>query len=88
MIRLLLPILLLTGCSTIAGLKPAPFPEAPAALLTACPDLTEIPADVTKLSQVISNVADNYSKYHVCQSQVDSWILWYDNQKTIYNNIK
>jgi hypothetical protein len=82
----LLPILLLSGCLTSVPVK-RNFPEVPADLKVACPDLKETP-DTTKLSEVIGVVVDNYSQYHECRVKVDSWIEWYNTQKDIFDSVK
>jgi hypothetical protein len=64
------------------------FPEVPAELLVACPDLKLVDPATTKLSQVISVVAENYGQYQECQIKVDTWIEWYNHQKVIFNNVK
>ena len=82
---LLLP-LLLAGCLTVPVVEK--FPEVPAELLVACPDLKLVDPNTTKLSQVIGVVADNYGQYQECQIKVDTWIEWYNHQKKIFDNIK
>jgi hypothetical protein len=84
-IALLLP-LLLVGCMTVPVIEK--FPEVPAELLVACPNLKLVEPGTTKLSQVISVVAENYGQYQECQIKADTWIEWYNHQKVIFNNIK
>jgi len=81
----LLP-LFLAGCLTTPVIEK--FPEVPAELLVACPDLKLIDPGTTKLSEVIGIVAENYGQYQECQIKVDTWIEWYNNQKKIFNSIK
>lgn len=76
-------VIILTGCATAVPVKQK-FPEAPADMFDACPDLTLTPP-TQKLSDVLKVVTDNYSKYHECQLSVDSWIKWYKVQREIYN---
>jgi len=83
---LLLPIILLTGCLT-APVKQV-FPDVPADLLVACPDLKLVDPNTTKLSEVISVVSENYGQYQECQIKVDYWIEWYKHQKEIFNSVK
>jgi len=64
------------------------FPEVPAELKTACPDLAQVDPNTTKLSEVVRTVTDNYSKYHECQVKVDAWIEWYNTQKAIFDSVK
>ena len=82
---LLLP-LLLAGCLTTPVVEK--FPDVPADLLVACPDLKQVDTTTTKLSEVISVVAGNYEQYQECQIKVDTWIDWYNHQKTIFNSVK
>jgi hypothetical protein len=79
----ILPALLLTGCLVTAPVKQK-FPEVPAELLKACPDLKQV-EQTEKLSEVLKVVSKNYSQYHECQITVDTWIEWYNLQKQIYN---
>lgn len=86
----LIAILLLafiSGCSTVVPVKPK-FPEPVAELMKACPELKEIPAGTTKLSETISIIALNYGEYHLCRQKVDFWIQWYVDQKKIFDEIK
>jgi hypothetical protein len=79
----ILPVLLLSGCLVTAPVKQK-FPEVPADLLKACPDLKQVES-TEKLSEVLKVVSRNYSQYHECQITVDTWIEWYNLQKEIYN---
>jgi hypothetical protein len=82
---LLLPVLL-AGCLTVPVTEK--FPEVPADLLVACPDLKLVDPATTKLSEVIGVVAGNYGQYKECQIKVDTWIDWYNSQKKIFNSVK
>lgn len=79
----LLLALLLAGCSTIVPVK-AKFPEIPSELAIDCPDLEKLPPDTKKLSDVVANVAGNYSTYYECQARKEAWGEWYKAQKQIY----
>lgn len=81
---LLVPVFLLSGCLTTAPVKPK-WPDVPAELLIACPDLAKVDTNTNKLSDVLQVVTDNYSQYYDCKSKVDDWIVWYNGQKDIYN---
>lgn len=83
----LLLALLLTGCSTLVPVK-ASFPEMPSELAIDCPDLKKLPADTKKLSEVVSNVSENYSTYYECQARKEAWVEWYKSQKQIYESVK
>lgn len=82
---ILLP-LLLTGCLKTAPIK-MNFPDVPQELKTACPDLEQVKPDA-QMSDVLTVVTDNYSKYHECKNKVDAWIDWHKSQKQIYESIK
>jgi len=82
---LLIGALLLSGCSSVP--ITVKFPDVPADMLNACPDLKLSP-DTTKLSEVLPVVADNYGQYYACKDNNDSWIEWYNTQKKIYNSVK
>lgn len=74
--------LLLTGCVAVPVQQK--FPEAPESLKQSCPQLESVPANTTKLSEVLSVVINNYALYHECQVKVDTWNEWYQTQKSIY----
>jgi hypothetical protein len=76
--------LLLTACVVPVDRK---FPEVPAELQQACPDLKLI-SPTTKLSEVVDVVVSNYGQYRECQVKVDSWVDWYTNQKQIFESVK
>ena len=75
----------LTACTT-APVKRI-FPEAPKELLQQCPDLKQT-EPTSKLSEVLKVVTDNYSQYHECQLEVETWIEWYNTQKHIFDSVK
>lgn len=79
--------LLLAGCSTTVPVERR-FPEVPQVLKTPCPELSEVKEGTTKLSEVLTVVTENYSKYHECKITVDAWIEWYDQQKKIFEEVK
>jgi hypothetical protein len=80
-------MLVLTGCSTTVPVKRT-FPEAPAELKTLCPELKTLPADTTRLSDVVSTVVDNYAHYHECSARVELWNEWYRQQREIFDSVK
>lgn len=82
----LIPILLLIGC-TAAPVKRS-FPDVPSDLKVACPELRTINTDTDKLSDVITVVTENYGQYQECKIKVDTWIEWYNSQKTIFDSVK
>ncbi len=83
---ILLTVLVLSGCVDVPVARH--FPEVPAELLVACPDLKLIEPDTTKLSEVVSIVAENYGQYNECKIKVDTWIEWYKAQKDIFDSVK
>lgn len=80
---LLLPVLLLTACLQTAPVR-MNFPSVPEDLLKACPDLQTVDPATSHLSDVVAAVSKNYGQYNDCRAQVDGWILWYNQQKKIY----
>jgi hypothetical protein len=78
--------LLLTGCASTVPVKMS-FPEVPEDLKNSCADLKDT-EPTTKLSEVLTVVAQNYGQYHECRIKMDAWIEWYNTQKTIFNNVK
>lgn len=81
---LLLPFLL-AGC--LATPVKRNFPEVPAELKVACPELQKVKDDA-KLSDIISTVSTNYTEYHECRAKVDAWNDWYKVQKEIFDSVK
>lgn len=79
-------LLCLSACTSVPVARH--FPEAPEELKVACPDLGEVDPATDKLSEVITVVTDNYTKYHECRIKVDTWIMWYNTQKEIFNSVK
>ena len=82
----LLIVLTLAGCSSVPVARH--FPDVPAEMQVACPELQETDPNTTKLSEVIDVVVTNYSQYHECRIKVDSWIEWYRSQSEIFNSVK
>lgn len=84
---MLAPVLFLTaGCNHVVPVKQT-WPEVPAEVAAPCANLKKLPEDTEKLSEVISNVAGNYSEYHKCQIKQQSWAEWYKLQKEIFEKI-
>lgn len=79
-------ILFLAGCSTTAPVV-MKFPEVPAEMLEACPNL-KLAEQSPKLSDMLTTVTQNYEQYKECQIKQDSWTEWYSNQKKIFESIK
>jgi len=83
-ILLIALVLALTGCATAVPVKRT-FPEAPAILLKECPNLQSV-SEEAKLSDILSTVTQNYSKYHECQYLMSRWHEWYQIQKIIFDS--
>jgi uncharacterized protein YceK len=84
-ILIMLVVFVLTGCSTAVPVT-AKFPDAPGKLATTtCPNLQQL-NDGAKLSDVANTVTINYGTYYECAVKVDTWIEWYNVQKSIYEN--
>lgn len=82
-------IVSLAGCaSTTKTNVSMSFPSATQDLLTTCPDLAVLDPNTQKLSQVLEVVSSNYSQYYDCKVKVDSWIEWYNTQKSISESVK
>ena len=84
---LICSILALSGCATSVPVKMS-FPQVPEDLKVACPDIKLVDPDTKKLSTVIGVVSENYGAYQECQIKVNAWVLWYDSQKKIYEDVK
>ena len=78
-------VVLLTACQAVPVERK--FPEVPAELQQACPDL-KLVNPTTKLSDVVDIVVSNYGQYKECQVKVDSWIDWYNTQRQIFESVK
>lgn len=76
---------MLGGCTAVPVTRT--FPEVPAELKAACPDLQQLKADA-KLSDVLGTVTQNYTTYHECRIKNEAWIQWYDSQKKIFDEVK
>jgi hypothetical protein len=83
-IILLTSCIILTGCVTPVNRE---FPAIPPSLEKSCDTLQKTPM-TTKLSEVLSVITDNYSKYQECQIKVETWQQWYKQQKKIFDSVK
>jgi hypothetical protein len=83
---LILSLLLLAGCTTPPVIPK--FPEAPikSGAMEKCPDLTKL-QDGAKLSDVSKTITINYSTYYECAIKSDTWIEWYQINKSNYDKI-
>jgi hypothetical protein len=76
----------LTACVSVPVERT--FPKVPPELMTSCPPLQLLAPDTTRLSDVVQNVVVNYGQYQACDVKVDTWIEWYNTQKTIFDSVK
>lgn len=81
---ILIPLIALAGCVGVPVERN--FPGLPEGLKQPCPDLQTVPADNTKLSELMIVVTTNYKEYHTCQIKVESWLEWYNTQKKIFED--
>lgn len=83
-------ILALIAAVALSGCVGVPverkFPGIPDSLREPCPELQTVPADNTRLSEMMIVITANYREYHVCQIRVESWQEWYETQKKIFED--
>ena len=72
----------IAGCSTTVPVKQK-FPEAPAKLMTKCPNLEEAAPGTTSIADLLKVGVKNYSTYYQCAVVTDGWQEWYQIQKII-----
>jgi hypothetical protein len=77
----------MAGCATKTVPVTMKFPEAPSLFFEPCSNLSKIKEDA-KLSEVATNVSENYMAYHRCSDKNDAWIEWYKEQKQIFESVK
>ena len=76
----------LTACVSVPVQRS--FPKAPPELMASCPPLQVMDTETTRLSDVVQSVVANYGQYQACDNKVDTWIEWYNTQKTIFDSVK
>lgn len=79
-------MILLTGCCTPPSRSQ--FPDMPISLQSACASLIDVPADTTKLSELLQVVSTNYAEYYQCKLKVDAWLDWHKEQKKIFDDVQ
>lgn len=84
MIKYLLLLALLTGCSTTVPVT-IKFPETPASLQQPCEALSQ--TESQQLSDLTKTVVINYGKYHDCSNKNLAWQEWYIQQKKLYEEL-
>ena len=85
--RIALLALLLAGCSTLVPVRQT-WPEVPKEIAAGCPELKKIADGTEQLSDVVSNVSENYGTYYECRVKQEAWIEWYNRQKKIFEEVK
>jgi hypothetical protein len=80
-------LLMLAGCEKDEIPVVIPFPEVPADLMIACPDLGQLDPNSEKISELLTVVTKNYGEYYDCKVKVDNWIEWYTTQKKIFEKV-
>jgi hypothetical protein len=78
--------MILTACVSVPVERS--FPKVPAELMVSCPPLQVMDPETTRLSDVVQSVVANYGQYQACDAKVDTWIEWYNTQKTIFDSVK
>lgn len=81
---LLIPALLIAGCTTVVPVKRT-FPDLPEELKITCPDLKEATKNTTELTKLLDVVVVNYSTYYECRVKIDAFIEWHKKQKETYD---
>ena len=85
LLLLLLTALSITSCAVPVNRT---FPDLPKSLSQECPELQIVPKGTTKFSEVLIVVTANYSQYHQCRFEVESFQQWYKQQKEIFESVK
>lgn len=88
----LLPVLLLTACSTTVVPVTRKFPELPPVLREECAELIKLEkADKTKPFSVIDLLGtniENYKRGVECKIKHSATVEWHDSQKQIFEETK
>jgi hypothetical protein len=84
---LLLSLLALTGCAAHPVIKET-FPDPPIGIVQKCPDLATVDnEDTAQVSDILSVVTMNYTRYYICAAVVDAWQSWYNSQKVNFDSL-
>lgn len=75
--------ILLSACTSVPVKQK--FPEAPAKLMSKCPNLKTVEGDKVSVTDMLKVVVENYSTYYQCAVVTDGWQEWYQIQKIIFN---
>lgn len=77
--------LALTACVSVPVERK--FPQPAQGTMEPCAQLKLIP-DTDKLSVLVDTVAANYGIYQECAAKNNTWIEWYNSQKSIFESVK
>lgn len=92
LLSLLLPVLLLTACSTTVVPVTRKFPELPPVLREECAELIKLEkVDKTKPFSVIDLLGtniENYKRGVECKIKHSATVEWHDSQKAIFEETK
>jgi hypothetical protein len=83
---MLIPFMLIAGCSTTTPVGHT-LPNPPELIIEKCPNLKLLPEGETRLTELLKVVSENYMLYHECASKHDMLVKWYNEQKSIHDNI-
>jgi len=86
LLAIIFVVMILTACVSVPVQRS--FPKVPAELMTSCPPLQIMDPETTRLSDVVQSVVNNYGQYQACDAKADTWIEWYNTQKTIFDSVK
>ncbi len=78
-------LILMSGCSTVVPVT-VKFPDAPDRIKIRCPQLKTLNEEA-KLSDIAKTITENYTTYYECAVRNDTWIEWYETQKTIFEKL-
>jgi hypothetical protein len=80
---------MLAGCASVVPVS-TKFPDVPEEYLKPADKLTPLPEHKgkPKLSDLLDNVNENYSKYYELRDKYNGWIEWYNTQKKIQEEVK
>lgn len=85
---LLIAISAIGGCTNTVVIKrnfPDPVPE----LMKKCEDLKIIQSESSvPITEMLKVVIENYQLYYMCANKVETWQLWYNDQKEIFDSVK
>jgi len=82
---MILTALIITSCTVPVNRS---FPDLPKSLTQECLDLQIVPKGTIKLSEILIVVTTNYSQYHQCRFEVESFQQWHKQQKEIFESVK